>query len=104
MLKLEETALAIGPNVVVDGRSTGRNRFLQHLPHRVVQPLEFIPRERGGPAARTHPRAKEGLVGVDVANATQELLVEQRGLDRRLALAEKRHELFEREVQRLDAA
>ena len=50
-------------------------------------------------AARADPGVVEGLVGVDVADAVEEGLVEERGLDGGLAVAEEGDEVFERDGQ-----
>ena len=50
-------------------------------------------REASGDAGGADSGAEEALVGVDVADAVQQILVEERGLDRELAAAEERGEV-----------
>ena len=51
--------------------------------------------------ARADSGVEERLVGVDVADAVQERLIEERGLDGCLAVAEERNELVQRNGKRL---
>ncbi len=65
--------------------------------------LQFGSRKRCGAAARADLRAEQRFVGVNVADAAEQLLIQQRALDRRLAFVEERDEVFEVDVQRLEA-
>ena len=58
---------------------------------------EFVAGEAAGVAGGTDAGVEERLVGVDVADAVEEGLVEQRGLDGGLAVAEEGDEVFERD-------
>ncbi len=58
---------------------------------------EFVAGEASGVAAGADAGVVEGLVGVDVADAVEEGLVEERGLDGGLAVAEEGDEVFERD-------
>ena len=51
----------------------------------------------------TDSRMEESLVGVDVADPVKERLVQQRGLDGGLAVAEERDEVFEGDGEGLGA-
>ena len=52
---------------------------------------------------RTDAGVVERLVSVDVTDAVEQGLVEQRGLDGGLAIAEERDEVFERDSERFAA-
>src|ERR1051326_5234967 len=99
-LELEEPFVAFGIDVIRNRRSASRNRFLQHLGDRLVEPSQLIARERSRATTRPHSCAEQRLVGVDIADAAQQLLVEQRALDRRLTFAEQVGEQLETNVQR----
>ena len=58
---------------------------------------QLVAGEAAGVAAGADSGVVEGLVGVDVADAVEEGLVEERGLDGGLAVAEERDEVFERD-------
>ena len=64
---------------------------------------ELVAGEASGVARGTDAGVEEGLVGVDVADAVKERLVEQRGLDGGLAGAEEGDEVFERDCEGLFA-
>ena len=89
MLQLEEAFLAVGIHVVADGRAAQRDGFVQNFLQRSVQLAQLLAGERRRTAPRADAGAKQRLVGVDVADAAQQLLIEQRALDRRLALAKE---------------
>src|ERR1051326_6883638 len=83
MAELEKSLPAFGIDVIGNGRSTGGDRFREHRHHGVEQspgPLAPQPRSDG---ERMNARAKKGLVGVDIAHASHEALVEQQRLDAR---------------------
>ena len=74
-------AIAVGRRVVVDRAPATLDGLGQHGPDRVVQP-SFVGRpERPGGPQRMEPRRPQRLVGVDVADAGQERLVEQQRLE-----------------------
>ena len=58
---------------------------------------EFCASETTGVAGGADAGVEECLVGVDVADAVEQGLVEQRGLDGTAAMAEEGDEVFERD-------
>jgi len=82
---LEVAAHALRINVVGDGRAAEFDGSAQDGLQGGAQADEFGASEAASLAARTDAGAEERLVGVDVANAVEQRLVQQRGLDRRLA-------------------
>src|SRR5215470_428549 len=60
--------------------------------------------DRGRTPPRPKSRAEQGLVGVDVPHAPQQLLIEEGALDRSLASAEQGEELILLNFQWFDAA
>ena len=56
---------------------------------------EFVAGEASGVTRGADAGVEEGLVGVDVADAVEEGLVEQRGFDGGFAVAEEGDEVFE---------
>jgi hypothetical protein len=81
MLQLEKPFFAVGVDVIADGRSAQRDGLTQDFQERRMQFSELVTGERGSTTARTNTGPKQGLIGVDVAHATQQFLVEQRALD-----------------------
>ena len=74
-------AIAVGRRVVVDRAAATLDRLGQDGPDRVVQPSLVGRPERPGGPQRMEPRGPQRLVGVDVADAGQERLVEQQRLE-----------------------
>ena len=100
---LEVAAHALRINVVGDGRAAEFDGSAQDGLQGGAQADEFGASEAAGLAARTDAGAKERLIGVDVANAVEQRLVQQRGLDRRLAATEERDEVVRRDREGLAA-
>jgi hypothetical protein len=84
--------------VVVDRGALRVDAQLQRLDHGGAQRLDLCARQLAHRPQWVDPRAKERLVGVDVADAGDPLLVEQEGLDRLLAPAGERAQRVGREV------
>ena len=84
---LEGAAGAVDVAKVVDRRPLGVDPGLQRLLDRVAQRLELPTRQPTGRTQRMDPGPEQRLVGVDVADAGDPALVEQKGLDRRRATA-----------------
>ena len=95
--ELEEAAGALGIDVVGDGGAAKPDGVAEDLDERGAQAGQFGAGEAGGLAGGAKAGAEEGFVGVDVADAVQERLVEQRGLDRRAARMEEGDEVCERD-------
>ena len=95
MAELEEAADAVGVDVVGDGGAAELDGLAQDSDQRCAQPGELGARKARGLAARADAGEEDCLVGVDVADAVEERLVEQRGLDGGAAVAEEGDEVFE---------
>src|SRR5271157_1535958 len=104
MPKLKEPFLAVGIHVIRNRRTTQNNRLAQNHLHGTAQLAELLPRETRRSAPRTDARPEQRFIGVDVAHASQEFLIQKRTLDRRLPPAKQRPELLFSDLQRLDAA
>ncbi len=96
MFQLEESFAAFGIDVVAHRRTAGFDGLAQNLLQALVELLKFSRESVTRRVAAAAPlRETATFVGVDVADAAQQLLVEQRALDRRLAIVEQRDEAFE---------
>jgi hypothetical protein len=93
--ELEEAADAVGVDVVGDGGAAELNGVAQDFDEGGAEPDELGAGEARGLAARADVGEEEGLVGVDVADAVEQGLVEQRGLDGGAAVAEDGDEVGE---------
>src|SRR5581483_10264474 len=82
MAKLEEARLARCIHIIGNRGAAETDSFSQHLLHRCMQTVEFRSGEPRGHPAWPDAGAEETLVGIDVANTMQQLLVKQRSLDR----------------------
>ena len=105
MLELEESFFAIRVHIVRDRRTAERNRFLQHFFDGHKQ-LPLLIAGVNGPARAGRGRTtspKKRLISINVADAAQQFLIEQRALDGSLAAAKQRQEAVEIDFQRLDA-
>ena len=89
VLELEEAGDAVGIDVVRDGGASERDGFPQDLLQGGVELAELEPAEASCHADGADAGTEEALVGVDVADAVQELLIEQGGLDGELAATEE---------------
>src|SRR5215213_445824 len=82
-LFLHRPLLSLGVAVVVDRGAAGVDPGLQRRDDRVAQRLQVLGLHRTSGRERVQPGAEERLVGVDVADAGDLRLVEQKGLQRR---------------------
>jgi hypothetical protein len=71
MLQLEKSAVAAGIYVIGDRRSSGGDRFGEHLLNRIIEPQQVGPRQRSGTSSRPHSGPEEAFVSVDIANARE---------------------------------
>src|SRR4051794_14439345 len=75
VLKLEESFVAIGINVVGNARASQTYRLIQNFLQCGMQAPQFVASERRGAAPGTDLRAKQSFVGIDIADAAEQLLV-----------------------------
>ena len=109
---LEVAERSVRAHVVAQGRAAGFDRLVQHLVDRGHQPLGMIGRrvllvrERRGLPLRRQMRAKQRLADIDVAQAGNDTLIQQRRLQTR-GLARRRlgqHRRVESVAERLRPA
>ena len=93
MLELEEAGHTVGIHVVGDRGTAERDGVPQDVLQGGVEPVELGAGEAAGDAGGADSGVEEALVGVDVADAVEERLVEQGGLDGELAAAEEGREV-----------
>ena len=103
VVQLEESRDSFSVDVVGYGRAAELYGVLQDFDKGCAKPGELVSGKASCLAAGADSGMKQRLVGVDVADAMKQLLVEQRGLDGRLAIAEECDEVFERDGERLTA-
>jgi len=84
--------------IPVDAGPLGVNGGVQHDADRLVEQGDLAGAQAGGRAQRMDLRTPERLVGVDVADAGHDALVEQHGLDRGLAPGEPGGEVRDGEL------
>jgi len=89
VLELEESADAVGVDIIRDRGAAEADGMLEDLAEGLAEPLEFGAGEAAGGAARADSGMEKALVGIDVAHAGEEGLVEQRSLDGQFAAAEE---------------
>ena len=89
VLKLEKAAYAVGIHVVGDGRAAERNRMLQDFLQGRAKAVKFSALDAAGHAFGTDSGAEEAFVGVDIAHAVEQRLIEQRRFDGQLAAAKE---------------
>ena len=93
-------AVAVGRRVVVDRGAASLDRFCQHRPDRPVEPCLIRRAKALGATEGVQACLPEGLVGVDVANAGEEGLIEQQRLEAALPPPEAGAESPQREFVR----
>ena len=81
VFELEEAARPIDVNVITDRGATQLDSVFENPNESQPQAFEFGLGQLASQATRTYAGAKEALVGVDVTDAGEQLLVEQGGLD-----------------------
>ena len=89
MLQLEESPDAICVDVIGNGRATELNRLFQNRTESEPELFKFRARESPGAAAWTDSGAKQALIGIDVSDARQQGLIQERGFDREFTSAKE---------------
>ena len=103
VVELKEARNTIGVHIVGDRGATQSNRFSEDFIQSGAQSTKLSSGETTRMAAGANAGMEERLVRVDIADAVEQRLVEQRSLDRRLALAEERDEVFDPDGERFAA-
>ena len=104
MLKLEEAADAFGIDVIGDRRAAELDGMAENLLESDMEAVEFGWGEPSSLAAGTDTRAKQAFISIDVADAGEQRLVEQRGLNGELTAAEEDGEFTAGDGERLCAS
>ena len=99
VLELEEAADAVGIDVVGDGGAAELNGVGEDVDKSLAEAGEFGAGEAAGVAAGTDAGVEEALVGVDVADAVEQALVQQRGFNGGAAAPEEGIEIFLRDIK-----
>jgi hypothetical protein len=81
MLLLKTAALAVGIDVIGDRRALEPNRGGENVDHCAMQPPGALVAQAGGDGAGVNAGLEQSFVGIDVAHAAQEALIEQQRLD-----------------------
>ena len=92
VLKLKEALFAVSVDVVGNRRTAQRDCFLENFLDGAMQAFQLCARNGAGPATGTKAGTEQRFIRVDVADTAQELLVQERALDRSPAPAKKRDE------------
>ena len=103
VVELEKAGYAFGVYVIGDGGAAQLDGVFEDFDECGAEAGELVAGESSGVARGADAGVEEGLVGVDVADAVEEGLVEQRGLDGGLAGAEEGDEVFKRDGEGLAA-
>ena len=103
VLELEKAFFALGVHIIGNGRTAEGDRLFQDLLHRDQELAQLILRYGRSAAAGPDAGPEQRFIGVNVADPTQEFLVEKRAFDGCLAAAEQRQEAVEIDFQRFDA-
>jgi hypothetical protein len=103
VLKLKKPALAIGVDVIGDRRAAQPNSVRQDLAQRGPQVVELGAGDAVGTPPRANAGMKEAFVGVDIAHASQQRLVQQSCLDVQTPPAKKCGEFVRTDGERFVA-
>ena len=103
VFQLKETADTAGVDVVGDGGAAEADGMLEDVDEGEAEAFELGVAEAACLTARTDAGAEEGFVGVDVADAGEERLIEESGLDGEFAPAKQRGEFRGRNLEGLGA-
>jgi len=79
---LKVAGLSLATDKIAQGGSALADRLAQNLPHRFHQPLAFGQRDPARRPRRVDPGGKQRLIGVNVADPHNYMVVHDEGLDR----------------------
>lgn len=89
VFKLKKTTLSVGADVVGDRRTTQKDGVGEDFAQRQPEPFKLNKRQAVGPSPRANAGIKEAFIGIDIADACKQGLVEQSCLDRQAPAAKK---------------
>ena len=87
-------------HVIGNRRPPALNRFRQHFAHGKINSLHAIGAQRRRQSLRMNARAKQRLIGIDIADAAHHSLIQQHGFHRRFTQLQTARKFFERNLQR----
>jgi hypothetical protein len=93
VFELEKSLHTIGIYVVADGRTTELDRVGEHGSQGEAEALQLFTGKFAGTPAGADSCLKQALIGIDVPNPAEQLLVEQGGFDGKLSTAEEMDKL-----------
>ena len=100
MADLEKALAAFGIDVIGDGRTSGGDGFGEHGDDGVVELARTVAADALGERPRMNAGAEERFIGVNIADAAKEGLVEEQRFDARLVAAELGGEFIEGDFER----
>ena len=103
MFQLKEASDSRSVHVIGHGRATEFDGAGEHIDQGLAQPLELCPGDACCLPARADTGARESFIGVDVADAVQQRLIEQGRFDGSFTTAEEPGEVCSGDPQRLFA-
>ena len=87
--------------VIGNGRAPVLNGQPEHFEQAFMQQLSACFRDAAGESARVNTSDKQCFIGVDVANAPEECLVQQQGFDVAAMLTQAGIKVFKRYIERV---
>src|SRR5580692_12482942 len=103
MLQLKKTAAAVGVNVIIHARAAELDGLSQHVAQAEAQHFHLRTSHTRGAARGPHSSAKQRFIGIDISHTVQQLLVEQRAFDWRVASGKERGKIITVDGERLSA-
>lgn len=91
VLKIAQIAIRLP--VIAQGRAARGDRIGQNLPDQRHQTGGLGPAQAAGAASGVDTGAEQHLADIDIAQPRHQMLIEQRGLDRRVAPGKPRHQI-----------
>jgi hypothetical protein len=103
MFELKESATAFGVDVIGDGGAALFDGLGEHFDDGLVQFPDAFGAQARANGQGMNAGAEEGFIGIDIADAADEMLIEQDGLDAGFAALEARAKFSESHLQRFGA-
>ena len=101
--ELEAAFFAVGVDVVSQGAASVIDRAAENQFDGAIEAEDLLASQPIGGDCGINPRVKERLVGVNVADAGDQTLIEQSRLDSAAGFGESRNQLSRADLQRLRA-
>src|SRR5580700_7914802 len=101
MLQLKKSFLPIRIHIIGNRRPAQSDGFFKHFLNRKKQPSQIFLGERRSPPPRPNACPVQRFIRINIADATQQLLVQQCALDRSLPSSEQTYEALQFDFERL---